>query len=94
MAVCAGDNALDYVIEGANVSAVDFNPGQIALCELKVHPAGPTGVRGVQRRISDSQCFFQNDNNRSQQRSLPAWVSFASVVLVFDLFLSLDLFCI
>jgi len=52
MAVCAGDNALDYVIEGANVSAVDFNPGQIALCELKVHPAGPTGVRGVQRRIS------------------------------------------
>lgn len=34
--VCAGDNALDYVIEGAKVSAVDFNPCQIALCELKV----------------------------------------------------------
>lgn len=33
---CAGDNALDYVIEGATVSAVDFNPCQIALCELKV----------------------------------------------------------
>eukprot|EP00903_Cladosiphon_okamuranus_P005824 g5766.t1 len=32
----AGDNALDYVIEGAKVSAVDFNPCQIALCELKV----------------------------------------------------------
>ncbi|CAN0245975.1 unnamed protein product, partial [Pylaiella littoralis] len=32
----AGDNALDYLIEGAKVSAVDFNPCQIALCELKV----------------------------------------------------------
>lgn len=31
-----GDNALDYVIEGAKVSAVDFNSCQIALCELKV----------------------------------------------------------
>ncbi|CAM9581182.1 unnamed protein product [Ascophyllum nodosum] len=31
----AGDNALDYVIEGAKVSAVDFNSCQIALCELK-----------------------------------------------------------
>ncbi|KAF8821081.1 hypothetical protein IE077_002480 [Cardiosporidium cionae] len=31
----AGDNALDYVIEGARVTAVDLNPYQIALCELK-----------------------------------------------------------
>lgn len=31
-----GDNALDYVIEGAKVSAVDFNSCQIALVELKV----------------------------------------------------------
>lgn len=35
--VCyTGDNALDYVIEGAKVSAVDFNSCQIALVELKV----------------------------------------------------------
>lgn len=31
-----GDNSLDYVIEGAKVSAVDFNSCQIALVELKV----------------------------------------------------------
>eukprot|EP00051_Salpingoeca_urceolata_P005199 m.71152 g.71152 ORF g.71152 m.71152 type:complete len:692 (-) comp14142_c0_seq2:42-2117(-) len=31
----AGDNALDYVIEGATVTAVDFNTCQIALAELK-----------------------------------------------------------
>lgn len=41
LVVCAsGDNALDYVIEGAKVSAVDFNPCQIALCELKVRFRG------------------------------------------------------
>lgn len=31
----AGDNALDYIIEGAMVTAVDFNLCQIALTELK-----------------------------------------------------------
>ena len=32
----AGDNALDYIIDGAKVTAVDFNLCQIALTELKV----------------------------------------------------------
>lgn len=36
LSVATGDNALDYVIEGAKVSAVDFNSCQIALVELKV----------------------------------------------------------
>ena len=31
----AGCNALDYIIEGAMVTAVDFNMCQIALTELK-----------------------------------------------------------
>ena len=31
----AGCNALDYIIEGAEVTAVDFNSCQIALTELK-----------------------------------------------------------
>ena len=31
----AGCNALDYIIEGARVTAVDFNLCQIALTELK-----------------------------------------------------------
>jgi S-adenosylmethionine-diacylglycerol 3-amino-3-carboxypropyl transferase len=31
----AGCNALDYIIEGAMVTAVDFNSCQIALTELK-----------------------------------------------------------
>lgn len=31
----AGDNVLDYIIEGAKVTAVDFNSCQIALTELK-----------------------------------------------------------
>lgn len=30
------DNVLDYIIDGAKVTAVDLNPCQIALCELKV----------------------------------------------------------
>ncbi|CEM35387.1 unnamed protein product [Vitrella brassicaformis CCMP3155] len=32
----AGDNALDYILEGAKVTAVDLNPCQIALAELKM----------------------------------------------------------
>lgn len=32
----AGDNVLDYIIEGAKVTAVDFNSCQIALTELKM----------------------------------------------------------
>lgn len=36
LCVCwAGDNAFDYLIEGARVTAVDFNGAQIALTELK-----------------------------------------------------------
>jgi S-adenosylmethionine:diacylglycerol 3-amino-3-carboxypropyl transferase len=31
----AGCNVLDYIIEGARVTAVDFNACQIALTELK-----------------------------------------------------------
>lgn len=31
----AGDNVLDYIIQGAKVTAVDFNSCQIALTELK-----------------------------------------------------------
>ena len=33
--VHAGDNAFDYLIEGAKVTAVDFNGAQIALTEVK-----------------------------------------------------------
>jgi S-adenosylmethionine:diacylglycerol 3-amino-3-carboxypropyl transferase len=31
----SGDNAFDYLIEGARVTAVDFNGAQIALTEVK-----------------------------------------------------------
>jgi len=31
----AGDNVFDYLIEGAKVTAVDFNGAQIALTEIK-----------------------------------------------------------
>lgn len=68
---CAGDNALDYVIEGAKVSAVDFNPCQIALCELKVRTVGRTRVRGVQnkRRSTLSASSIQNNSRRRESYS-------------------------
>lgn len=31
----AGDNCLSFIIDGARVTAVDLNPYQLALCELK-----------------------------------------------------------
>lgn len=31
----AGDNVLDFIIDGARVTAVDLNQCQLALCELK-----------------------------------------------------------
>lgn len=50
MLSCAatGDNALDYVIEGAKVSAVDFNSCQIALVELKVCAAIDFDIVNIQ----------------------------------------------
>lgn len=38
----AGCNVLDYIIEGARVTAVDFNACQIALTELKA-----TAIKGL-----------------------------------------------
>jgi len=42
----AGDNALDYIIDNAKVTAVDFNLCQIALTELKVSVGATHRVTG------------------------------------------------
>jgi S-adenosylmethionine:diacylglycerol 3-amino-3-carboxypropyl transferase len=33
--LAAGDNVLDFIIDGAKVTAVDLNACQLALCSLK-----------------------------------------------------------
>jgi iron(III) transport system substrate-binding protein len=55
----SGDNVFDYLIEGARVTAVDFNGAQIALTEVKA-----AAVKFLDYLASDeSQAIFAGANH-------------------------------